>query len=84
MFTIREHAGRDGNVDRGKSSRKRRNGGRPDAEPNGNRAEGHPGQFARSGYGKNESKPPRGRNANGRTERFNKSSSRSRGKSRSR
>ena len=84
VFTIREHAGRDGNVDRGKPSRKRRNGGRPNAEPNGNRAEGHPGQLARSGYGKNESNPARGRNGNGRAERFNKSAPRSRGKSRSR
>ena len=84
VFTIREHAGRDGNVDREKPSRKRRNGGRPNAEPNGNRADGHPGQFARSGYGQNESKSARGRNGNGRVERFNKSASRSRGKSRSR
>ena len=84
VFTIREHTGRDGNVDRGKPSRKRRNGGRPGAEPNGNRAEGHPGQFARSGYGQNESSPSRGRNGNGRVERSNKSASRSRGKSRSR
>lgn len=84
VFTIREHAGRDGNVDRGKSARKRRNGGRPNAEPNGNRAEGHPGQFARSGYGKNESNPARGRHGNGRGERFDKSAFRTRGKSRSR
>ena len=65
VFTIREHAGRDGNVDRGKPSRKRRNGGRPGAEPNGNRAEGHPGQLARSGYGQNDSPSARGRNGNG-------------------
>ena len=84
VFTVRENTGRDGNVDRGKSPRKRRNGGRPGGEPNGNKAEGHPGQFARSGYGKNESKSAPGRNGNGRTERFNRSSTRSRGKSRSR
>ncbi len=84
VFTIREHTGREGNVDRGKPSRKRRNGGRPGAEPNGNKAEGHPGQFARSGFGNNESKPARGRDGNGPAERFNKGSSRSRGKSRSR
>ena len=84
VFTVREQTGRDGNVDRGKSSRKRRNGGRPGAEPNGNKAEGHPGQFARSGYGKHEAKPARDRNGNGRGERFNRSPSRSRGKGRSR
>ena len=84
VFTVREQTGRDGNVDRGKSSRKRRNGGRPGAEPNGNKADTHPGQFARSGYGKNEAKPTRDRNGSGRPERFNRSTSRSRGKSRSR
>ena len=84
VFTVREQTGRDGNVDRGKASRKRRNGGRPGAEPNGNKSDGHPGQFARSGYGKNEAKPTRDRNGNGRPERFNRSSSRSRGKGRSR
>jgi hypothetical protein len=84
VFTVREQTGRDGNVDRGKSSRKRRNGGRPGAEPNGNKADGHPGQFARPGYGKNEAKPTHDRNGNGRPERFNRSSSRSRGKGRSR
>lgn len=86
VFTIREHAGRDGNVDRSRQPRKRRNGGRPDAEPNGNRAESHPGQFARSGYGKNPSNSGRNRNGNGngRGERFGKNGFRSRGKSRSR
>ncbi len=84
VFTMREQEGRAGNVDRGNSSRRRRNGARPGAEPNGNRAEGYPGQFTRSGYGKNESKSAR-RNGNGRPERFNKNNaSRSRGKSRSR
>ena len=83
VFTMRENEGRAGNVDRGNASRRRRNGSRPGGEPNGNRAEGHPGQFTRSGYGKNESKSAR-RNGNGRPERFNKASSRSRGKSRSR
>ncbi len=83
VFTMRENEGRAGNVDRGNSSRRRRNGARPGGEPNGNRAEGYPGQFTRSGYGKNESKSAR-RNGNGRPERFNKTSSRSRGKSRSR
>ncbi len=82
VFTMREQEGRGGNVDRGNSSRWRRNGSRPGGEPNGNRAEGHPGQFTRSGYGKNESKSAR-RNGNGRHERVNKASSRSR-KSRSR
>ncbi len=83
VFTMRENEGRAGNVDRGNVSRRRRNGSRPGGEPNGNRAEGYPGQFTRSGYGKNESKSAR-RNGNGRPERFNKASSRSRGKSRSR
>ena len=83
VFTMRENEGRGGNVDRGNASRRRRNGSRPGSEPNGNRAEGHPGQFARSGYGKSESKSAR-HNGNGRPERFNKASSRSRGKSRSR
>ena len=83
VFTMRENEGRAGNVDRGNASRRRRNGSRPGGEPNGNRVEGHPGQFTRSGYGKNESKAAR-RNGNGRPERFNKASSRSRGKSRSR
>ena len=84
VFTMREQEGRAGNVDRGNSSRRRRNGARPGAEPNGNRAEGYPGQFTRSGYGKNESKSAR-RNGNARPERFNKNNaSRSRGKSRSR
>lgn len=84
VFTIREHAGRDGNVDRSRQARKRRNGGRPDTEPDGNRAESHPAQFARSGYGKNESNAGRGRNGHGRGERFSKGAFRSRGKSRSR
>lgn len=84
VFTMREHAGRDGDS-RGNAPRKRRNGARPAAEPNGNRADGHPGQFARSGgYGQNEMNPARGRNGNGRGERFNKNASRNRGKSRSR
>ena len=83
VFTMRENEGRAGNADRGNASRRRRNGSRPGGEPNGNRAEGYPGQFTRSGYGKNESKPAR-RSGNGRPERFNKASSRSRGKSRSR
>ena len=83
VFTMRENEGRAGSVDRGNASRRRRNGSRPGGEPNGNRAEGHPGQFTRSGYGKNESKSAR-RTGNGRPERFNKASSRSRGKSRSR
>ena len=83
VFTMRENEGRAGNVERGNASRRRRNGARPGGEPNGNRAEGYPGQFTRSGYGKNEPKSAR-RNGNGRPERFNKASSRSRGKSRSR
>ena len=83
VFTMRENEGRAGNVDRGNASRRRRNGARPGGEPNGNRAEGYPGQLTRSGYGKSESKSAR-RNGNGRPERFNKTSSRSRGKSRSR
>ena len=84
VFTMREHTGRDGNSSRGNAPRKRRGGARPGAEPNGNRADGHPGQFARSGYGQNEANPARGRNGNGRGERFNKSASRNRGKSRPR
>lgn len=83
VFTMRENEGRAGNVDRGSQPRRRRNGPRPGGEPNGNRADGHPGQFTRSGYGQNESKSTR-RNGNGRPERFNKTSSRGRGKSRSR
>lgn len=83
VFTMRENEGRAGNVDRANSTRRRRNGARPGGEPNGNRAEGYPGQFTRGGYGKNDSKSAR-RNGNGRQERFNKASSRSRGKSRSR
>ncbi len=83
VFTMRENEGRAGNVDRGNASRRRRNGSRPGGEPNGNRAEGYPGQLTRSGYGKNEPKSAR-RNGNGRPERFNKASSRGRGKSRSR
>ena len=83
VFTMRENEGRAGNVDRGNTTRRRRNGARPGGEPNGNRAEGYPGQFTRGGYGKNDSKSAR-RNGNGRQERFNKASSRSRGKSRSR
>ena len=83
VFTMREQEGRAGNVERGNPSRRRRNGARPGGEPNGNRAEGYPGQFTRSGYGKNESKSAR-RNGNGRPERSQRTSSRSRGKSRSR
>ncbi len=85
VFTIRENTGRDGGFDRGgKTSRKRRNG-RPAAEPNGNKAEGHSGQSARpSGQGKNGSRSTRARHNGGRPDRANKNSSRNRGKSRSR
>ena len=88
VFTIRE-SGRDSPVDRkGNQARKRRNGGRPAGEVNGNRVDGQQGQSTRSGPGKNVSRSSRPRsnaNANGnRTERPNRGPSRSRGKGRSR
>ena len=83
VFTIREHTGRDGAHDRGgKPARKRRSGGRPSGEPNGNQADGVHSQSVRSGNGKNGSRPSRTRTSGGRAERLNKSASRTRGKSR--
>ncbi len=85
VFTIREHAGREGNVDRsGRQARKRRNGGRPGAEPNGNRIEDYPGQPARFGQDKTGSHPGRSRGPANRAERSGKGQSRNRGKGRSR
>ena len=82
VFTIRENAGRDGGVDR--AGRKRRNGGRPNGEPNGNRADGAQGHAARPGQAKSGVKPSRSRGPANRSERFNKGQPRNRGKGRSR
>ncbi len=85
VFTVRENAGREGNVDRsGRHSRKRRNGGRPDPEPNGNRIDGFQGQSTRSGSGKNGSRSARSGGSANRPDRTNKGQSRNRGKGRSR
>jgi hypothetical protein len=88
VFTVRE-SGRDGNgSDRG-GARKRRTGGRPQGQPNGNRADPQDGQFSWSGQGKKGARPPRQRSANRspnqtRSDRPAKGQSRSRGKGRSR
>jgi len=85
VFTVRENAGREGNVDRsGRHSRKRRNGGRPGPEPNGNRIEGFQGQSTRSGSGKNGSRSARSGGSANRPDRANKGQSRHRGKGRPR
>lgn len=84
VFTIRE-SGRDAPSDRrGNQARKRRNGGRPAGEVNGNRIEGHQGQSTQPGQGKSGSRPPRIRSNGNRTERPNRGQSRNRGKGRSR
>ena len=87
VFTIRENQIGGGNE---RSGRKGRGGGRPGAEPNGNRVDGHQGQAARPAAGKNGSKPFRARGSGSRPdrperpERANRSQSRSRGKGRQR
>ena len=89
VFTIRENGG-DGGLDRGgKLRRKRRNGGRPQGQPNGNRADSSDAQFSWSGQGKNGSRPQRQRSANRspnptRSDRSGKGPPRNRGKGRSR
>ena len=91
VFTVRENNGRDGAADRGgRPGRKGRSGGRPGAEPNGNRIEGHQGQSARPNQGKNGAKSHRPRAAGSRPDRSerpdraNRSQPRSRSKGRSR
>ena len=85
VFTVRENSGREGNVDRsGRHGRKRRNGGRPGPEPNGNRIEGFQGQSTRSGSGKNGSRSARSGGSANRPDRANKGQSRNRGKGRPR
>lgn len=91
VFTIRENNGRDGAADRGgRQGRKGRSGGRPGAEPNGNRIDGYQGQSARPNHGKNVAKSHRSRGAGSRPDRSdrpdraNRSQPRSRGKGRSR
>ena len=84
VFTIRESLSRDGGP-----RRKRRNGGRPQGQPNGNRSDPHDGQFGGSGQGKNGSRPPRQRSANrspnpSGSDRSGKGQPRNRGKDRSR
>ncbi len=85
VFTIREHAGREGNVDHGgRQARKRRNGTRPGSEPNGNRIEDHSGPPTRFGQDKTGSQPGRSRGPANRPERAGNGQSRNRGKGRSR
>ena len=83
VFTIRE-TGRDG-----APRRPRRNGSRPQGQPNGNRADGADEQHGWFGQGKNGSRPPRQRSANrapnpSRSDRSGKERPRTRGKGRSR
>ena len=84
VFTIRETANRDGGP-----RRARRPGGKPQGQPNGNRADGTDAQFGRVGQEKNGSRPPRLRSANrasnpGRSDRSGKGRPRNRGKGRAR
>ena len=84
VFTIRETANRDGGP-----RRARRPGGKPQGQPNGNRADGTDAQFGRVGQGKNGSRPPRLRSANrasnpGRSDRSGKGRPSNRGKGRAR
>jgi len=84
VFTIRETANRDGGP-----RRARRPGGKPQGQPNGNRADGTDAQFGRVGQGKNGSRPPRLRSANrasnpGRSDQSGKGRPRNRGKGRAR
>ncbi len=83
VFTIRNQHG--GANERG--PRKGRGGGRPGAEPNGNRIDGYQGQSTRPAAGQNGSQPSRTRgsgSAPDRPERANRSHSRNRGKGRPR
>ena len=84
VFTVRETANREGG-----SRRARRPGGKPQGQPNGNRADGNDAQFGWVGQGKNGSRPPRQRSANrssnpGRSDRSGKGRPRNRGKGRAR
>ncbi|MEE2613294.1 MAG: hypothetical protein VX975_05680 [Acidobacteriota bacterium] len=84
VFTVREAANREGG-----SRRARRPGGKPQGQPNGNRADGNDAQFGWVGQGKNGSRPPRQRSANrssnpGRSDRSGKGQPRNRGKGRAR
>ena len=84
VFTVRESATRDGGP-----RRARRPGGKPQGQPNGNRADGNDAQFGWVGQGKNGSRPPRQRSANrasnpGRSDWSGKGRPRNRGKGRAR
>ena len=84
VFTVRETANHEGG-----SRRARRPGGKPQGQPNGNRADGTDAQFGRVGQGKNGSRPPRLRSANrasnpGRSDQSGKGRPRNRGKGRAR
>ena len=89
VFTARE-SGRDGGQER--TGRKRRSGGRPQGQPNGNRADsqdGHQFTWAGQAQAKKGARPVRQRSANrsangNRADRPGKGQSRSRGKGRSR
>ena len=84
VFTVRETANHEGG-----SRRARRPGGKPQGQPNGNRADGNDAQVGWVGQGKNGSRPPRQRSANrssnpGRSDRSGKGQPRNRGKGRAR
>ncbi len=83
VFTVRENGNRDGGP-----RRARRQGGRPQGQVNGNRADVNDAQFSFTGQGKNGSRPPRhsaNRSSNsGRPDRSGKGRPRSRGKGRAR
>ena len=83
VFTVRENGNRDGGP-----RRARRQGGRPQGQVNGNRADVNDAQFSFTGQGKNGSRPPRhsaNRASNsGRPDRSGKGRPRSRGKGRAR
>ena len=89
VFTVRE-AARDGGVDRGgKARRHRRNGGRPQGQPNGNRADGNDSQAGGSSQGKNGSRSQPTRSASrssnsNRSDRSGNGQPHNRGKGRSR
>ena len=90
VFTIRENQS-GGNERGGRPARKGRGGGRPGAEANGNRVEGHQGhqgQSARPASGKNGAKSSRARGGGSRPDRSDRPDRanrppRSRGKGRS-
>ena len=87
VFTIRENQS-GGNERGGRPARKGRGGGRPGAEANGNRVEGHQGQSARPASGKTGAKSSRPRGAGSRPDRSDRPERanrppRSRGKGRS-